>query len=390
MVIRCPECATRFKVADHLIGDKPVKLKCSKCRTVFTYQRRSEPVRSEAPSHPRMPVVRPGGKMIGAPAGEPKPEKKMIGAPAEPETAPSLDEQFESFEAEEPAAEESFESFEAEEPAAGEEEEKRLAGVKERGVMEVDEEEHTAVFEAAIDRRAAARAAEKATAPPPVQDAEAASQPSLSGPAITLEDVLPAPEPASSKARAVGILSAALLGFVLVFGLFVMWRNGWDLAALLQDPVHAMRVSLGLAPHSLVSDEARDIDATVSEWFRATTAGDHTLLVVNGEVFNSSAYPKTAVIVEVAIVNSQGVDVFKQEAAAGITLLTKQEMEDRSVLEIREQMQADEQRARSWIVQPNRRASFQVFFTSYPPGVDDPMLYTIEASVTSARNAIEE
>ncbi len=185
-------------------------------------------------------------------------------------------------------------------------------------------------------------------------------------------------------------MSVALLGLILLFGLFVTWRNAWDVAALSQDPVHAMRVSLGLAPHSVISADARGIDATVTEWFRAGTVAGHELLVVNGEVFNETAYPKTGVIVEVAIVNSQGTSVFVQEVVAGITLLTKEEMADRSVLEIREQVSEDEKRARSWEVRSSRRASFQAFFTSYPPGVDDPTLYTIEAHVTSARNAIPE
>ncbi len=394
MVIRCPQCATRFKVADHLIGDKPVKLKCSKCRTVFTYARKSEPVRPESASHPRMPVVKPG-PLIGAPAAGAKdaPEKEKIGAAAEPEPAPALEDEFESFEEDEPAAEESFESFEEEpeeQPAPDAPEQ-----LKARGVLEVDEDGPTSVFEAAIERRAgkAAPVASVPRQPPqPVAPEPSAgtSQPSVSGPALTLEDVLPAPEPPSRTGRAVGILSIAILGLVLLFGLFVMWRNTWDFAALSQDPVHAMRVSLGLAPRSIVSAEARGVDATVTEWFRARTAGDHELLVVSGEVFNETAYPKSGVLVEVAIVNSQGVSVFQQQAVAGITLLTREEMADRSVLEIREQVAGDEKLARSWVINPSRRASFQAYFTSYPPGVDDPTLYTIEARVTSARNAISE
>jgi predicted Zn finger-like uncharacterized protein len=409
MVIRCPECATRFKVADKLIGEKPIKLKCSKCKSIFTYQRKSEPVRAPSPSHPRMPVVKPtSGAMIGAPApreapakkmiGEPappeEPRKKMIGAPApEPEPAPALEDEFESFEEEEPEPEESFEE---EEPAGDAEqdaeEERRQAEIKARGVMEVDEEDSTAVFEAAIDRRAAAKAAAEAARPEPVPAPapEPVSQPSLSGPAITLDEMLPAPEAPSRTGRAVGILSAALLGVILVFGLFVLWRNAWDFGALTQDPVHATRASLGLAPREVVSEEAKGIDATVLEWFRVRTAGEHELLVVSGDVYNSTDYPKGGVIVEVSIVNSQGVAVFDKEVVAGITLLTREELGEKSVLEIREQVQRDEEQARKWTINPGRKASFQAYFTSYPPGVDDPSLYTIEGTVTSARNVTEE
>ena len=427
MVIRCPECATRFKVADKLIGEKPIKLKCSKCKSIFTYQRKSEPVRAPSPSHPRMPVVKPrSGAMIGAaPEPEQAPEKKMIGAPAaeqeppakkmigepapqeeptrkmigeaapEPEPAPAMEDEFESFEDEEPEPEESFESFEEEEPEpepGPEKVEAEREQIEKRGVMDVDEDEYTGVFEPAIDRRAAEKAAAGASAPGPAPEPapEPVSQPSLSGPAITLDEVLPAPEPPSRTGRAVGILSAVLLGVVLLFGLFVLWRNAWDFGALTQDPVHAMRASLGLAPRELVSADAKGVDATVLEWFRVRTTGDHELLVVSGDVYNSTAYPKGGVIVEVAITNSQGVSVFEQEVVAGITLLTREELGEKSVLEIREQVQRDEDQARKWTINPGRKACFQAYFTSYPPGVDDPSLYTIEASVTSARNAIDE
>ncbi|MBW2260811.1 MAG: zinc-ribbon domain-containing protein [Deltaproteobacteria bacterium] len=389
MVIRCPQCATRFKVADHLIGGKPVKLKCSKCKCVFTFQRKSEPVRSESASHPRMPVVKPRpGAVIGAPTPEPR-SKKMIGAPAAPQPEPPREAKAGAPPEPAPAIEESFESFEQEEPEPEE--------MKARGELPVVEDGPTAVYEVALERQAGVaapvasppdvtpQAVEPASEPPP-----AASQPSVSGPALTLDDVLPAPEPPSRTGRAVGILSAVLLGLILMFGLFVMWRNTWDFTALTQDPIHAIRVSLGLAPRVIVSPDAKGIDAAVVEWFRARTVGDHELLVVSGEVLNTTLFPKVMVLVEVAIVNSQGVSVFEQEAVAGITLLTKEEMAGKSVLEIREQFQADEKRARSWEIRADRKANFQAFFTSYPPGVDDPTLYSIEAHVTSARNATTE
>ena len=39
MIVQCGSCKTRFRVPDEKIGDKPVKVRCSKCSNVFPVTR---------------------------------------------------------------------------------------------------------------------------------------------------------------------------------------------------------------------------------------------------------------------------------------------------------------------------------------------------------------
>ena len=38
MVIQCSSCDTRFKIADDKVKNGPVKVRCSKCKEIFTVQ----------------------------------------------------------------------------------------------------------------------------------------------------------------------------------------------------------------------------------------------------------------------------------------------------------------------------------------------------------------
>ena len=42
MRIKCPSCSTAYNVPDDKIGAKPVKMRCSQCKTVFAVTRRSD------------------------------------------------------------------------------------------------------------------------------------------------------------------------------------------------------------------------------------------------------------------------------------------------------------------------------------------------------------
>jgi predicted Zn finger-like uncharacterized protein len=42
MLIGCPSCKTRFRLNDEKIGDQGVKLRCTKCRTLFRVRRKSD------------------------------------------------------------------------------------------------------------------------------------------------------------------------------------------------------------------------------------------------------------------------------------------------------------------------------------------------------------
>ena len=115
--------------------------------------------------------------------------------------------------------------------------------------------------------------------------------------------------------------------------------------------------------------------------------GQRLDLVVNGEVLNTTVFPKKLVTLEVAIVGASGEIVARQEAMAGITLLTSDQIAGLGDIEMLERHEEDSKTAESWVIRSDRKGSFQALFTTFPPGVEDPALYKIEAKVISATNA---
>jgi predicted Zn finger-like uncharacterized protein len=384
MVIACPQCSTRFRVPDHLIGDKPVKLRCSKCKHVFRYERPP----ADRPSHPRMPVVRPPSSPAPPPSREPAPAPEGGQAPR----GGAAEETYESFEPEEPDAGER-ERDAAPEPAPdadGTPEAARSAepAPGERAEPTPGDEAATAEVDVPAPQPPGPAEPTARDAPPAAPAAAPApSQPSL--PTLTLEDVLPEQPPPSRAGRIVGISALAVLAAGLVFALFVLWRNGWQAGVVTSDPVRAVKVAVGAEPPAIVDEEARGIEPAVVDVYKTITGDEREILVVEGEVLNTTVFPKRMIAVEVAIVNSSGTVIKQRETLAGVTLLSREQIRSKSFLEMDDELRAELEQARRWVVRSNRKAKFQTFFTSYPPGVLDSRLYTIEATVTDAENAGE-
>lgn len=72
MVIQCPACQTRFRLADEKIGPAGVSVRCSKCATTFPVQR------PDAPASPTVPS-----------APSPAPEAPPVGTPHDPFAPPA-------------------------------------------------------------------------------------------------------------------------------------------------------------------------------------------------------------------------------------------------------------------------------------------------------------
>jgi len=348
MVIRCPECATRFRVADHLVGDKPVKLKCSKCQHVFTYTRTEEET-GPKPSHPRMPVVRPAGVQIGAPA--PAVKTPPAAVPPPPPPAP-----------EEPAEPRvsTFESFESEEPAPP-----------------------------PVAEPAAAEPAAAEPEPAPQAEVSYKSYTPLSAP-LTLEDVLPEIEQSSRAPKIVVIVIGCVLGLLALMVLFVLWRNAWDAGGAASDPFKAFRVAFGFAERRIVPEAADGIEPAVTDSFIVKTADGRDVLIVSGEVLNTTVFPKGEVTVAISIRDSEGSVVMEHETIAGVTLITRERMEQMTGFEILNAVEEEKDMALGWIVRSNRRASFQAIFSTFPAGVEDEDLFSITSTVIYATNAESE
>ena len=80
MVIQCPECTTRFKLSDEKIKPEGVKVRCAKCRHIFTVVPEAAPEITPAPVEP--PVTEPAASTFAA-------EPAAGSRPVDAETAPS-------------------------------------------------------------------------------------------------------------------------------------------------------------------------------------------------------------------------------------------------------------------------------------------------------------
>ena len=42
MIVKCPQCGTGYSIPENVIGEKPKKMRCSRCKNVFTLMRRHD------------------------------------------------------------------------------------------------------------------------------------------------------------------------------------------------------------------------------------------------------------------------------------------------------------------------------------------------------------
>jgi len=95
MIIQCEQCRTKFKLDDEKVSDRGVKVRCAKCRHVFTVRKQSE-----APV-PAFAAFETSGESVTASAAPP-PETETFASVPEPEEAFSFGDI--SFSAETPEA----------------------------------------------------------------------------------------------------------------------------------------------------------------------------------------------------------------------------------------------------------------------------------------------
>lgn len=81
MLVACPKCKTKYKVDDSKIGDQGLKLKCSKCQTLFKVVKKPE---AAQPSAPQPSAQRPAPRPITAPPTPPPPPKPSVPPPPPP------------------------------------------------------------------------------------------------------------------------------------------------------------------------------------------------------------------------------------------------------------------------------------------------------------------
>ncbi|MBN2499031.1 MAG: zinc-ribbon domain-containing protein [Deltaproteobacteria bacterium] len=77
MIVTCPQCGTRFKIADEKVSSRGVKVRCSKCKHTFTVRREAEPAAPEASA----PVATPAPSTLPAPPAPVQAAQKPLPPP---------------------------------------------------------------------------------------------------------------------------------------------------------------------------------------------------------------------------------------------------------------------------------------------------------------------
>jgi predicted Zn finger-like uncharacterized protein len=280
MIVKCPQCSTGYSIPENLITDKPKKMRCSRCKHVFTLMRRHDHAPSgyeeftgqqhlpqefaflkatapeEAPPPGQEPAARPAPEE--APADE-RPADAPPSGPPDPEAEPTA-------------------QIPTEPPAPAGVSAAYYAG---RGGMPAPP-----------------------PAPAPVHEAWEEEVPlELSGYSIPTEQ-------RSRGAQAFGKFLFVVFALGVVFLGFVLVRNDFSLS-LAELDVQIGYAFSGEKPEA-ISDEARRVDVVVKARTLLLSADGGNHLVVTGDVLNKGFTGVSRVILRGRLVNGA------QEASAEV------------------------------------------------------------------------
>jgi predicted Zn finger-like uncharacterized protein len=305
MIIKCPQCSTGYNLPEKLFTDKPRKMRCSRCQYVFTITRRQEQAPTgyeeftgkqhlpdefaflkqtqpeQAPSQP--PAQAPPDGLYDSVAGASADQTDTI--PLEPRVV--------SGPTREPAAPQPPPA--AAQPAPAE---------------PVPPEPETAPEPTPTP--AEPQAPSQPT--PPAAEAPRPSSPSdiygatsawemeapleLGGYAIADE------QPSSGTGQAMGKFMTVIVALVVIFFVFVAWRNGWSIS--FSDLPDQIGFAFSGGDSDAIAPEARDIEVTVSERRLVIADDKASYLVVTGTVFNPDTVGRNQVVLRGRLLDLAG------------------------------------------------------------------------------------
>jgi len=314
MIIKCPQCSTGYDIPEKLFADKPRKMRCSRCQHVFTITRRREEAPAgyeeftgrqnlpeefaflrEAPPEEQPPPASPEQPPPDLAAGAPPPEQPpdglydaVAGAGADQTDTIPLEPRVVSGPTRDAAAP-SAPAAQAAPPAAP-----------------------AAPPAASAAPPAASAAPPAAPAAPPVP--AAAPQPALQPrPSSSVSDIygstsaweMEAPlelsgyviqddQGSTGSGQAVGKFMTAVVVLVVLFFVFVAWRNGWSIS--FSDLPAQIGFAFSGESSDAISAEARDIEVTVADRRLVIADDKASYLVVSGTVFNAAAVGRSQVV----------------------------------------------------------------------------------------------
>lgn len=285
MIVKCPQCATGYSIPENLITDKPKKMRCSRCKNVFTLMRRHD----KAPSGYE--------EFTGS---QHLPAEFSFLKSSQPDQSPQT-----SDPAVEPPPTDGETTAEAQFPAAGD------------AASAVPEEQ------APAHPRAGQPAA---AAQPPVSAGYYATRRGVAPAQEAWEDETPLElsvysiptETRSRGAQAFGKFLFFVFALGVLFFVFVLVRNDFSLSLSKLDAQIGYAFS-GAKPE-VISEEARRIDVVVSAKTLIKAANGASYLIVTGDVFNKGFTGASRIILRGRLVTAAQETVAEVRAPCGKTV----------------------------------------------------------------------
>ncbi|MBW2277046.1 MAG: zinc-ribbon domain-containing protein [Deltaproteobacteria bacterium] len=302
MIIKCPQCSTGYNIPEKLFTDKPRKMRCSRCQNVFTIARRQEEAPTGYEEFTGKQHLPQEFAFLEKAESQPKPEEPVSPEAAQPDERPpaGLYDSVAGASAEQTDTiplEPKVVSGPTREPTAPQPEPATPPSTPEEPQQPPPPEPSAAP----------AQQAPPAAPSPPTPTAEPAPRSSsasdiygttsawemeapleLSGYAIAEEQTT------TESGQAVGKFMTVIVVLVVIFLVFVAWRNDWSIS--LGDLPAQIGFAFSGDESDAISSEAREIDVMIADR-RLMIADDKTsYLVVTGTVYNGASVGRNAVV----------------------------------------------------------------------------------------------
>jgi len=320
MFIQCPQCSTGYNIPEANIVDKPRKMRCARCKNLFTVARKSESTppgyeeftgKSNLPSEfaflrqaPEKPEVKKAGdqtdtqsEMDLAPSKDTAglyrsivegPEDQIETIPLEPKpiSGPSAD----SKKKPQSVENESSSSTSLEQPDQ----------VTSPGL----------VGENAVAAESVHVESVHVKSSQPVTTDRTPSVPDIYTSVSTWETEAPLelegfaiPEE-TSKAQFYGKLATAITSVVVIFFIFVAYQNQWSLS--FSDLPKQIGIAFSGGSADVLPDEVKDLETTKEQTELVMRGKKNPFLVVKGTVFNNGSIGRSNVMLRARILDSSG------------------------------------------------------------------------------------
>ncbi len=276
MKIKCPECELAYNVPEDKIGDQPRKMRCKNCDTIFTIARRTSIIPSgykqfnvEQSLPDEFSFLKEATQKNKAidpdtlaeePAGRPSPPMAVV-HPATPSAPPAAD-------------------------VAPAPPDNRVA----------DRSTPTPAQALAPETPAAPAPTPTPTRqspPPPANDPYGSSSPAweqqqpLDLGAFQVTQAVP-------QNQQTGKIVGGIAALVILFFVFVAFRNGWDLS--LPNLADQVAFAFSSGSYEALPEETESIETTISNRRLLAGADNRGFLIVEGEVFNNAAASRSHVV----------------------------------------------------------------------------------------------